>query len=113
MADIITPVGKTVVVACGTAAANVANVATNTTTFHITNGSSTVYAYVGVFKTYAEAVAMDHPSAGTDGFGAILTPNESMSIQGNFGLPSTQTMVYVAGITSTGNTNIYATPIAE
>ena len=112
MTDIITPIAKTVAISATTTVA-VANVAVNTTTFHVANASSSVYAYVGIFKTYAEAAAMDHPSSGTDGFGVLFTPNESMSIQGNFGLPSTQTMVYVAAITATGTTSVFATPIAE
>jgi len=97
----------------GGALANVANIATKTTTVHVTNASSSVYAYVGVFATYAEAAAMDHPSVGTDAGGTILTPNESMTITGNFGsaLMATQANIYVAAITSTGSTTVFFTPV--
>jgi hypothetical protein len=96
------------------ATANVGNVATNTNTFHVTNASSNVYAYVGVFSTYAEAAAMDYPTANHDGGGTILTPNESMTITGNFGpaLLATQGNVYVAAITASGNTSVFFTPVA-
>ena len=111
----LTIVGNTVALtpAAGTTA-NVGNVNTRTTTFHVTNASSTVYAYVGIFPTYAEAIAMDHPSVGTDGGGTILTPNESMTISGNFGpaLLATQSNVYVAAITATGTTSVFFTPLA-
>lgn len=109
----ITPIAKTVALTpAGSTTANVANVATGTNTFHFTNASSSVYAYVGVFKTYDEALAMDHPSVGTDGYGAILTPQESMTIVGNFGINPNPGNVYVAAITATGSTSVFATPIA-
>jgi len=95
----------------GGATANVANVATGTNTFHFTNASATVYAYVGVFSTYAAAIAMDHPSVGTDAGGTILTPNGSLTIQGNFGLNPNPGTVYVAAITNTGTTTVFATPV--
>lgn len=94
--------------------ANVGNVATKTTTFHVLNASSTVYAYVGVFSNYADAIAMDHPLVGTDGGGIPLAPNESMTIIGNFGqaLMATQANVYVSAITNTGSTSVFFTPVA-
>ena len=99
--------------AAGTTA-NVGNVATQTNTFHVLNASSTVYAYVGVFPTYAEAIAMDHPTVGVDGGGTIITPNGSETIIGNFGLQTLagQDNVYVAAITATGSTSVFATPVA-
>lgn len=111
MSDAITPIGNTVALA-GTTTVAVANVAVGTNTFHVTNASTSVYAYVGVFKSYAQAIAMDHPSVGTDGGGAILTPNESMTLSGNFGLNPNPGTVYVAAITNTGSTTVFATPIA-
>lgn len=98
----------------GSTTANVANIVTKTNTFHITNANSSVYAYVGVFSTYAEAIAMDHPAVGTDGGGTILTPNESMTLIGNFGLGAlaNQANVYVAAITNVGTTSVYITPVA-
>jgi hypothetical protein len=110
-----TVVGNTkVLTPAGGTTANVGNVATKTNTFHITNASSTVYAYVGVFPTYAEAIAMDHPTVGTDGGGTILTPNESMTIIGNFGLQTLagQANVYISAVTATGSTSVFFTPIA-
>ena len=88
----------------GATTANVGNVATKTNTFHVVNASSTVYAYVGVFSTYAEAAAMDHPQIGSDGGGLILTPNESQVLIGNFGLGqmANQANVYVSAVTATG-----------
>ena len=93
---------------------NVGNIATKTNTFHVTNASSTVYAYVGVFNNYADAAAMDYPTANADAGGTILVPNESMTIQGNFGLGalSAQANVYVAAITGTGTTSVFFTPVA-
>ena len=95
----------------GGASANVANVVTRTNTFNFTNASSTVYAYVGVFPTYAQAAAMDHPTVGTDAGGVIIVPNGSIVVAGNFGLDATQANVYVAAITATGTTQVFATPV--
>jgi len=92
--------------------ANVGNVSTRTTTFHVTNASATVYAYVGIFNSYAAAIAMDHPSVGTDGGGTILTPNESMTITGNFGTSANLSTVYVSAITASGTTSVFFTPAA-
>ena len=92
--------------------ANVANVTTRTTTFHVLNASSSVYAYVGVFQNYANAAAMDHPTVGADSGGIPLAPNESMTIAGNFGLPSTQSNVFVSAITAAGSTTVFFTPVA-
>lgn len=111
----ITVVGKTAALSpAGGTTANVANVVAKTNTFHITNASSSVYAYVGVFATYAEAIAMDHPSVGTDGGGTIITPNGSNTLIGNFGLQALadQSTVYVAAITASGSTSVFATPVA-
>ena len=109
----ITPIGKTVALTpAGGTTANVANVACGTNTFYISNASSSVYAYVGVFKTYADAIAMDHPSVGTDGGGVIVTPNSSVTITGNFGINPNPGTVYVSAITNTGSTSVFATPVA-
>lgn len=106
-------VGNTVTLAPNSGStANVANVSTRTTTFHVTNASATVYAYVGVFSTYATAAAMDHPSVGSDAGGIILTPNESMTITGNFGTSANISTVYVSAITATGTTTVFFTPVA-
>jgi hypothetical protein len=113
MADTIVATGKTVVLtpAAGPTA-NVANVTTSTNTFHFLNASTTVYAYVGIFNTYAAAAAMDHPTVGTDGFGIPMNPNESMTITGNFGINPNPGNVFVAAITATGSTTVFATPLA-
>jgi len=92
--------------------ANVANVATRTTTFNVTNASSTVYAYVGVFNTYADAVAMDHPTVGSDAGGVIIVPNGSILVTANSGQPATESNVYIAAITAVGSTNVFFTPVA-
>jgi hypothetical protein len=111
----LTVVGNTkALTPAGGTTANVGNVVTNTTTFHVTNASSSVYAYVGVFDTYAAAIAMDHPTVGTDGGGTIIAPNGSLTIQGNFG-PASLTSggnVYVAAVTATGATSVFFTPVA-
>jgi hypothetical protein len=99
----------------GGTTANVANVSAQTTTFHITNASSTVYAYVGVFANYANAIAMDYPTVGTDAGGTIFCPNESMTLTGNFGsaITASQSTVYVAAITASGSsTSVFVTPVA-
>lgn len=111
----ITVIGNTrALTPSGGTTANVGNVATKTNTFHVTNASSTVNAYVGVFSTYAQAIAMDHPSVGSDAGGIILTPNESMTIVGNFGTQqlADQSNVYVSAITATGTTAVFFTPVA-
>ena len=110
----LTVAGNTVLLQpAGGPTANVANIATKTNTFHVLNASSTVYTYVGVFPTYAQAIAMDHPTVGTDAGGIPLAPNESMTITGNFGtsLLATQANVYVAAITATGSTTVFFTPV--
>lgn len=112
----LTIVGNAVALApTGGVLANVANVATKTNTFHITNASTTVYAYVGVYPTYAQAIVMDHPSVGTDGGGTIIPPNGSLTITGNFGpsLLATQANVFVAAITASGSTTVFVTPVAQ
>lgn len=111
----LTVAGSTrVLTPAGGATANVGNVATQTNTFHVLNASTTVYAYVGIFPTYAAAVAMDHPTVGTDAGGIPLAPNESMTLIGNFGLKTlaTQANVFVSAITSTGSTSVFFTPVA-
>ena len=102
---------STVLTPSGGALANVANVVTRTNTFNFTNASSTVYAYVGVFNTYAAAAAMDHPEVGTDAGGVIIVPNGSICIAGNFNQTATQANVYVSAITKTGATSVFATPV--
>ena len=106
-------VGNTVTLAPNSGAtANVANVTTRTTTFHVLNASSTVYAYVGVFDNYTTAIAMDHPLVGADATGIPLAPNESMTITGNFGTSANISTVYVSAITNTGTTSVFFTPVA-
>ena len=111
----IVVVGPTKVLspAAGTTA-NVGNVAATTTSFHVTNASATVYAYVGVFANYADAIAMDHPSIGTDAGGTIIAPNGSLTLVGNFGaaVTSSQANIYVSAITAAGATNVFFTPVA-
>ena len=92
--------------------ANVANVSTRTTTFHVLNASSTVYTYVGVFNNYTDAYNMDYPSVAGDAGGIPLAPNESMTITGNFGLPASTSNVYVSAITAVGSTSVFFTPVA-
>lgn len=111
MSIVVVGNSKTLTPAAGTTA-NVGNVATRSTTFHVLNASTTVYTYVGVFANYADAIAMDHPTVGLDAGGIPLAPNESMTITGNFGLPSTEANVYVAAITATGTTTVFFTPVA-
>ena len=112
MSDSIQAVGKTVVLTPAAAAtANVANVATGTNTFHFLNASTTVFAYVGVFNTYAAAAAMDHPLVGADANGIPLAPLESMTIAGNFGINPNPGNVFIAAITNVGATSVFATPV--
>jgi hypothetical protein len=114
----LTVVGSTrVLTPAAGATANVGNVATQTNTFHVLNASSNVspaYCYVGVFPTYAQAIAMDHPTVGTDAGGLPLAPGESMTLIGNFGtqLLAGQANVYVSAITAAGSTSVFFTPVA-
>jgi hypothetical protein len=116
MSNAIVVIGPTKVLtpAAGTTA-NVGNVATRSTTFHVANPSTTVNAYVGIFNNYADAIAMDHPTVGSDAGGLIITPGESMIIEGNFGASSLgpNANVYVAAITATGTASIFFTPVSE
>ena len=111
----IVVVGKSVALnpAAG-ATANVANIACRTNTFHVANPSATVNAYVGIFNNYSDAIAMDHPSVGNDAGGLIITPLESMIIEGNFGTAGLTGIanVYVSAITAAGSSTIFFTPIA-
>ena len=110
----ITALGNTVrLVPAAGPTANVGNVATKTNTFHVLNANATVYTYVGIFSNYADAIAMDYPTAGSDGGGIPLAPNESMTITGNFGtaLLATQANVYIAAITAAGTTSVFFTPV--
>ena len=111
----IVVVGNTVTLAPNSGpTANVANVSAKTTSFHVTNASSSVYAYVGVFSDYATAAAMDHHTVGTDAGGTVITPNGSLTLVGNFGsaITATQANVYVSAITATGSTTVFFTPVA-
>lgn len=111
----IVAVGNTIKLApaAGTTA-NVGNVATKTTTFHILNANASTYAYVGVFPTYSAAVAMTYPGVGTTGGGVPMAPNESMTISGDFGPAqlADQGFVYVSAITASGSSSVFFTPAA-
>ena len=110
MSDSLQAKGKTVVITGG-ATANVANVATATNTFHFLNASASEYAYVGVFKTYAAAAAMDYPGNGVDGAGLPVAPNQSITVTGDFGINPNPGNVFVSAITASGPTTVLATPI--
>lgn len=111
----VTVVGNTVrLQPAGSPTANVANIVTKTNTFLITNANASTYVYAGVFSTYAEAAALDHPAVGTDGGGVLVPPNQSITVIGNFGLQqlANQSTVYVAAVTNTGTTSVHFTPVA-
>ena len=113
MSTLIIPIGNTkALTPAAGLVANVGNVTTRSTTFQVSNASATVNAYVGVFATYAEALAMDHPSSGTDAGGVIILPNQSITLAGNFGTTANTTTVYVSAITAVGSTSVFFTPIA-
>jgi hypothetical protein len=78
-------------------------------TFDITNISTTVNAYVGVFNSNVKT-SFNHPTAGSANIGLALSPGQTRTVTGNFnqGEPGN---VWVATITSSGSTNIVATPI--
>ena len=112
MSDSLQVIGNTVRLApAAGATANVANVATGTNTFHFLNANASVYAYVGVFNTYAAANAMTYPTTGVSGGGLPMAPNESMTVTGNFGVNPNPLTVYVAAITAAGSTAVFVTPI--
>jgi len=110
----ITAIGNTIKLSPAAAAtANVGNVATQTNTFHVLNANASTYAYVGIFPTYAAALAMDYPGVGTDGGGIPMAPNESMTITGNFGTTGAGSTVYVAAITASGSSSVFFTPVGQ
>lgn len=91
---------------------SVANVAGNTNTFRFLNANATGYSYVGVFSTYADALAMNHPdTTGVTGYGTPVAPTWSETITGNFGLNPRPATVYLATI-SAGSSGqvVIATP---
>lgn len=110
MTTVIVPIGPSQLIATsGTVA--VANVRTNTNAFRITN-IGTVDCYAGVFKTYAEAAAMGHPTAGNPQFSQPVNSNSDVVIAGNFGINPDPGTVYVATITAASTTNVVITPVA-
>lgn len=78
-------------------------------TFDITNASTTVYAYVGVFNSNVKST-FHHPELGSANIGLVLTPGQTRTVTGNFnqGEPGN---VWVVSITATGSTTVIATPI--
>ena len=107
----VCPIGNGVAITTTTTVA-VANIATGTNTFRFVNANASVYSYVGVFKTYAEAAAAHHPVAGTPGNLMLVAPNESVNLVGNFGINPNPGTVYVSSITATGSTTVFFTPLA-
>jgi len=95
---------------------SVANVAGNTNTFRFLNANATGYSYVGVFSTYADALAMNHPLTSGSGLGVPVAPTFTETITGNFGMNPRPSTVYLAAITAVSSGQIViATPcrIAE
>jgi len=105
----ITVVGSGQVITTGTTA-NVALFQDSiSNTFDITNASTSVYAYVGVFNSNVKGT-FNHPVAGSANIGLVLTPGQTRTVTGNFnsGEPGN---VWVASITASGSTTVIATPI--
>jgi len=107
------PIGTTIIATATDSAVTVSNVATGTNVFRILNASTTATTYttkVGVFKTYAEAAAMNN----ADGVGVPILPQQSEVIVGNFGISPNPGTVYVAYINPflTGSSDIRITPLA-
>jgi hypothetical protein len=107
MSNAITPIGGTTTIAA-TTSVTVANVATNTNTFHFTNGSTTEAAIVGVFSTYAAAAAATIASAVV-----VLPASGTATIRGDFGTTASTSEVYVAAIAGTLSATVYATPVGQ
>ena len=105
----ITVVGAGQAITTGTTANVVLFQNSVSNTFDITNASTTVYAYVGVFNSNVQGT-FNHPTAGSANIGLILTPGQTRTVTGNFnqGVPGN---VWVASITNTGSTSVIATPV--
>jgi hypothetical protein len=105
----ITVVGNGQAITTGTTANVVLFQNSVSNTFDITNASTTVYAYVGVFNSNVQT-SFHHPSVGSANIGLVLTPGQTRTVTGNFnqGEPGN---VWVASITNTGSTTVFATPI--
>ena len=107
-----TVVGNTQSLSSGTTA-NVVQFNNPTTgTFLIQNPSTTVFAYVGVFASNV-AATFHHPiTNGESGQGVLLQPNQSLTLSVNGGPVVLGGNVWLATITASGSTNVYATPVA-
>ena len=107
--------GNSISVSTGPVVA-ITNVAVKTNTFRFLNANATGYSYVGVFSTYAQALAMNHPdTTGVTGLSIPIAPTLSEIVTGNFGIQTVAnaSVVYVATI-SAGSSGqvVIATPLA-
>lgn len=82
-----------------------------THTFEVTNASSTVYSYVGLFPTNVAATFV-HPTVGTSGQGFIIPPNTSKTISLDAGAAYSGN-VWAVAITATGSTTTFFTPVIK
>ena len=106
-----TVVGNSQALSTGTTA-NVVQFNNPTTgTFLIQNSSTTVSAYVGLFASNV-AATFNYPAPGSPAPGVLLQPSQSLALTLNNGPVVLGGNVWLATITSTGSTAIYATPVA-
>ena len=112
MASVFTAIANSVAISAGTTV-SVANVATGTNTFRFLNANATAVSYVGIFNTYTKANTAHHPTTSSSGRLIPLAPNESVTLVGDFHVPSTTPqIVYISAITATsGGQVVIATPI--
>lgn len=109
----ILPNGPTQILTATDSGVTVANVATGTNMFYISNGATAgtgPATKVGIFNTYAAAAAMTI----TNGTGVVMLPQTSETVVGNFGISPNPGTVYVAYINSFlgGSSPLYITPLA-
>jgi len=106
-----TIIGNSQAVTTGTTA-NVVQFNNPTTgTFLIQNLSTTVNAYVGMFSSNVKAT-FNHPSPGSPAPGVLLQPSQSLTISVNDGPVVLGGNVWLATITATGSTTVYASPVS-
>lgn len=101
--------GNAQAISTGTVANAVVFTNPSTHTFEVTNASTTIYSYVGLFTTNI-ASTFSHPSVGTSGAGFIIPPNTSRTISADVGAAYSGN-VWAVAITATGATTTFFTPV--
>lgn len=101
--------GNAQAISTGTVANAVSFITPSTHTFEVTNASSTIYSYVGLFTTNV-ASTFSHPAVGASGQGFIIAPNQTRTISADVGAAYSGN-IWAMAITATGSTTTFFTPV--